>query len=241
MANTLIEIKDLTKVYDRGGTKVTPLKEVSLSIPEGEFVALMGPSGSGKSTLLNIISGIDTPTTGDVTVGGLSIPSLKRSEAAAWRSRNVGYVFQSANLIPVLTAYENVEIALYLHNLSRAKRKDRALTVLKLVGLTDRKDHLPGQLSGGEEQRVAIARAMVADPKILLADEPTGELDANAAKEVLKIFALLSEKFGKTILLVTHDPAAAERANLTYHLEKGNLQPAVEQQIPEAQLSQASD
>jgi len=241
MANTLIEIRNLTKVYDRGGTKVTPLKEVSLSIPEGEFVALMGPSGSGKSTLLNIISGIDTPTTGDVLVGGLSIPSLKRSEAAAWRSRNVGYVFQSANLIPVLTAYENVEIALFLHNLSRAKRKDRALTVLKLVGLTDRQDHLPGQLSGGEEQRVAIARAMVADPKILLADEPTGELDANAAKEVLKIFGLLSEKFGKTILLVTHDPVAAERAHLIYHLEKGSLLPAVEQQTPAAQLSQASD
>ena len=237
MSNTLIEIRNLTKVYDRGGTKVTPLKEVSLSIPEGEFVALMGPSGSGKSTLLNIISGIDTPTTGEVRVGDLNIPSLKRSEVAAWRSRNVGYVFQSANLIPVLTAFENVEIPLHLHNLSRAKRKERALTVLRLVGLTERKDHLPSQLSGGEEQRVAIARAMVADPKILLADEPTGELDANAAKDVLKIFTVLSEKFGKTILLVTHDPAAASRANITYHLEKGNLLPAVAQPTPELALS----
>jgi putative ABC transport system ATP-binding protein len=239
MENTLIDVRCVTKVYDRGGSKVTPLKCVSLSIPRGEFVALMGPSGSGKSTLLNLVSGIDTAAEGEVVVDGVSVAALGRSEAAAWRSRNIGYIFQAANLIPVLTAFENVEVPLFLHKLSRAKRRERVETVLRLVGLAERADHFPNQLSGGEEQRVAVARAIVADPTILLADEPTGELDAKAAAEVLDILSVLNERFDKTILLVTHDPSAAKRARVVYHLDKGELSPAPEGRAADVQFSPA--
>ena len=198
---------------------------IDLTIREGEFVALMGPSGSGKSTLLNLIAGIDSPTDGEVRVAGESLGTLKPGKLAAWRARHIGFIFQLYNLIPVLTAYQNVELPLLLTKLSARERKKRVLKVLGLVGLEARAKHFPRQLSGGEEQRVAIARAIVADPTLLVADEPTGDLDAKNAAEILTLLQRLHAELEKTILMVTHDPHAAERAEKTLHLDKGVLQP----------------
>lgn len=213
----------MTKLYTRDGFDVLALDNVDLDIPEGDFVALMGPSGSGKSTLLNLLAGIDRPTNGDVAVMGTTLGNLSESQLASWRNRHVGYIFQSFNLIPVLTAYENVELPLLLTDLKKADRKRSVETALDLVGLADRMDHRPKQLSGGQEQRVAIARAIVADPDIILADEPTGNLDARSGEEIMSILTTLNEKLTKTIVMVTHDPHAAAFAKRQLHLEKGVL------------------
>jgi putative ABC transport system ATP-binding protein len=223
----LVEVRNVVKVYRRDAEELNVLNGISLAVPEGEFVALMGPSGSGKTTLLNLIAGIDRPTSGEVVVAGTDVGRLSESELARWRSRNVGFIFQFYNLIPVLRAVENVELPLLLTRLSRKERRERALTALKIVGLADRADHYPRQLSGGQEQRVAIARAIVADPKVLVADEPTGDLDARSAHDILDLMATLNREFGKTIVMVTHDPRAAERAHAQRHLEKGVLVDAV--------------
>ena len=220
----IVAIRDLTKVYERGGVTVAALDHVTLDIAQGEFLALMGPSGSGKSTLLHIIAGIDRPTGGSCQVGKVTVTELTESELADWRNQNVGFVFQSFNLIPVLSAYENVELPLLLMNLSGAKRKQLVNTALELVGLSDRAHHLPKQLSGGQEQRVAIARAIVTDPALIVADEPTGNLDSHSADEVLQILQTLSSPaIGKTVIMVTHDPRAAGYGTRTLHLEKGRL------------------
>ena len=221
----LVELKGVTKVYRRDRNEVPVLQGIDLSIREGEFVALMGPSGSGKSTLLNLIAGIDTPTAGEVRVAGESLGGLKPSKLSAWRARHIGFIFQLYNLIPVLTAYQNVELPLLLTRLSSGDRKKRVQFALDLVGLAGREKHFPRQLSGGEEQRVAIARAIVADPTLLVADEPTGDLDARNAADILVLLQRLNRDLGKTILMVTHDPHAAERAQRTLHLDKGVLQP----------------
>ncbi|MBK5254436.1 MAG: ABC transporter ATP-binding protein [Vicinamibacteria bacterium] len=220
---TMVSVKDVTKVYKRGAEELTVLDSLNLDVPEGEFVALMGPSGSGKTTLLNLIAGIDRPTKGAVVVGGKDIAVLSEGDLAKWRSRNVGFIFQFYNLIPVLSAVENVELPLLLTKLSRKERRERALTALKIVGLADRSSHYPRQLSGGQEQRVAIARAVVTDPQVLVADEPTGDLDAKSAEEILNLMETLNRDFKKTIVMVTHDPRAAERAHVQRHLEKGVL------------------
>ncbi len=220
----IVAIRDLTKVYERGGVTVAALDHVTLDIAQGEFLALMGPSGSGKSTLLHIIAGIDRPTGGSCQVGKVTVTELTESELADWRNQNVGFVFQSFNLIPVLSAYENVELPLLLMNLSGTKRKQLVNTALELVGLSDRAHHLPKQLSGGQEQRVAIARAIVTDPALIVADEPTGTLDSHSADEVLQILQTLSSPaIGKTVIMVTHDPRAAGYGTRTLHLEKGRL------------------
>jgi len=221
---TLIHLRDVHKVYYRDRIEVPVLQGINLDVHEGEFLALMGPSGSGKSTLLNLIAGIDAPTKGEVRVAGESLGTLKPSRLAAWRARHIGFIFQLYNLIPVLTAYQNVELPLLLTRLSFRERKKRVLFALGLVGLEDRAKHFPRQLSGGEEQRVAIARAIVADPTLLVADEPTGDLDAKNAAEILTLLKRLNEELKKTVLMVTHDPHAAERAHLIYHLDKGVLQ-----------------
>jgi putative ABC transport system ATP-binding protein len=221
----LVELRDVTKTYYRDQNTIPVLQKIDLTIREGEFVALMGPSGSGKSTLLNLIGGIDQPTGGEVRVAGESLGTLKPSKLAAWRARHIGFIFQLYNLIPVLTAYQNVELPLLLTRLSAAERKKRVLFALDLVGLADRAKHFPRQLSGGEEQRVAIARAIVADPTLLVADEPTGDLDARNAAEILLLLQRLNAELHKTILMVTHDPHAAEKAQKTLHLDKGVLQP----------------
>jgi putative ABC transport system ATP-binding protein len=221
----LIELRDVHKVYHRDRNEVPVLQGINLQIREGEFVALMGPSGSGKSTLLNLIAGIDAPTKGEVRVAGESLGALKPSKLAAWRARHIGFIFQLYNLIPVLTAYQNVELPLLLTRLSGAERKKRVHFALDLVGLEGREKHFPRQLSGGEEQRVAIARAIVADPTLLVADEPTGDLDARNAADILLLLQRLNQELKKTILMVTHDPHAAERAQRTLHLDKGVLQP----------------
>jgi len=221
----LVELRGVTKVYHRDRNVVPVLQGIDLAIREGEFVALMGPSGSGKSTLLNLIAGIDTPTNGEVRVAGESLGALKPSRLASWRARHIGFIFQLYNLIPVLTAYQNVELPLLLTRLSSADRKKRVHFALGLVGLEGREKHFPRQLSGGEEQRVAIARAIVADPTLLVADEPTGDLDAKNAAEILLLLQRLNRELKKTILMVTHDPHAAERAQRTLHLDKGVLQP----------------
>jgi putative ABC transport system ATP-binding protein len=226
MGKTVIEIKDLSKIFHRDSFSVPALENVNLVVGEGDFFCLMGPSGSGKTTLLNIIAGIDNPTSGQLRVLGEDITNLSEDRLAAWRNAHVGYVFQSFNLIPVLTAYENVELPLLLTKLSPKERKEHVMTALKLVGLEDRIHHYPRQLSGGQEQRVAIARAIVTDPTLLVADEPTGELDARSADEVLEILARLNRDFKKTILMVTHDPRAARQATVTRHLEKAQLLPA---------------
>jgi putative ABC transport system ATP-binding protein len=224
---TIVAIKDLNKSYRRGNQTVPVLQKITFTICDGEFLALMGPSGSGKSTLLNILAGIDKADSGTVTVGGVDIASLTESELAAWRSLHVGFIFQFYNLMPVLTAYENVELPLLLSGLSRAERREHVETALALVNLTDRMDHYPSQLSGGQQQRVAIARAVVTDPTILVADEPTGDLDRVSAEDVLGLMARLNREFGKTIIMVTHDPRAAEKAHLVRHLEKGVLNDSV--------------
>ena len=221
---TMVSVKEVTKIYKRGSEELKVLDALSLDVPEGEFVALMGPSGSGKTTLLNLIAGIDQPTSGGVFVGGKNIAILSEGELAKWRSHSVGFIFQFYNLIPVLSALENVELPLLLTRLSKKERRERALTALKVVGLADRSSHYPRQLSGGQEQRVAIARAIVTDPLVLVADEPTGDLDAKSAEEILKLMETLNQDFKKTIVMVTHDPRAAHRAHLQRHLEKGVLQ-----------------
>jgi putative ABC transport system ATP-binding protein len=220
---SIVEIRDLTKTYLQGEIKVTALDNVSVDIAPGEFLALMGPSGSGKSTLLHIIAGVDRPTTGTCRVQGVNVPQLNESDLADWRNQNVGFVFQTFNLIPVLTAFENVELPLLLTKLNRRERREQVENALSLVGLKDRMKHLPRQLSGGQEQRVAIARALVTDPALIVADEPTGNLDHQSATEVMNILKSLSGQLGKTVIMVTHDPKAAAFGSRTIHLEKGEL------------------
>src|SRR5438067_12585881 len=230
MSDVVIETRNLSKEYVRDEFHVVALKDVSLEIRKGEFVALMGPSGSGKSTLLHLIAAMDRPTDGEILVLGENLRSLSDRAIARWRNEHIGFVFQSFNLIPVLTAIENVELPLKLTALKKKERMEHASTALKLVGLGDRLGHYPRQLSGGQEQRVAIARAIVTDPKLILADEPTGNLDAASASEVLDLLARLNKEYGKTIVLVTHDPHAARYATATRYLEKGRLLP-VEREV----------
>jgi putative ABC transport system ATP-binding protein len=218
-----VDVRNIRKIYKRDSQDIVVLDGMNLQVPDGEFVALMGPSGSGKTTLLNIIAGIDRPTSGTVTVGGTDVTQLSEGALAKWRSRHVGFIFQFYNLIPVLTAVENVELPLLLATLSKKQRRERALTALKIVGLADRAAHYPRQLSGGQEQRVAIARAIVTDPDVLVADEPTGDLDAKSAEDILNLMDTLNREFKKTIVMVTHDPRAAARAHVERHLEKGVL------------------
>ena len=222
-ARPIVEIRGLRKVYFRDKQELTVLDGIDLDIPEGSFEALMGPSGSGKTTLLNLIAGIDQPTAGTVRVAGEDIGRMGETQRAAWRSRNIGFIFQFYNLMPVLTAAENVELPLLLTRLSKAERARRVEVALKLVSLSDRADHTPRQLSGGQQQRVAIARAIVADPQIVVADEPTGDLDRKSAEDVLGLLTTLNETLGKTIVMVTHDPHAAERAKIQRRLDKGLL------------------
>ena len=219
----LIECRKLTKEYQKGDNVILPLDKLDLDVEEGRFLALMGPSGSGKTTLLNLIAGIDSPTSGTLTIGGQDIGSFSRSKLASWRSEYIGYIFQLYNLVPVLTAYENIELPLLLQPLSSKERHERVSVALDLVSLADRHDHYPRQLSGGQEQRVAIARAIVADPKILVADEPTGDLDKPAALAIMELMQRLNQELKKTLIIVTHDPRTAEYADLTLHLDKGQL------------------
>ncbi|HEX2929630.1 MAG TPA: ABC transporter ATP-binding protein [Candidatus Binatia bacterium] len=223
MEAPLIRVQELYKSYHRDSLEIPVLQNINLEIPRGEFLAFMGPSGSGKTTLLNLIAGIDKPTSGKILIGDVDVGELSETELAVWRSRNVGFIFQFYNLIPVLTAIENVELPLTLAPLSKQQRRSHAETALRVVGLADRMHHYPRQLSGGQEQRVAIARAIATDPAILVADEPTGDLDKNSAEEVLNLMDRLNRELNKTILMVTHDPRAAERARLVRHLEKGEL------------------
>jgi putative ABC transport system ATP-binding protein len=223
MPNSLVEIRDLHKVYHRGGERIDVLQGVNLDIPQGDFLALMGPSGSGKTTLLNLMGGLDTPSEGSLTVGGDRIDRLSGGRLSAWRARHVGFVFQLYNLLPVLTAARNVELPLLLTKLGKAERRKRVQVALSVVGLADRANHYPRQLSGGQEQRVGIARAIVTDPTLLLCDEPTGDLDRKSGDEVLDLLQTLNREHGKTIVMVTHDPHAAARARRTLHLEKGQL------------------
>ena len=218
-----IECRGLTREFRRGEQVIRPLEDLDLDLAAGSFVALMGPSGSGKSTLLNLLAGIDRPTSGSLRIGGRAIEQLSARQLAAWRSREIGYVFQLYNLVPVLTAYENVELPLLLHDLTRAERHRRVSEALERVDLVDRHRHYPRQLSGGQEQRVAIARAIVTDPAILLADEPTGDLDRESGRAVMDLLGRLHRELGKTLVVVTHDPAVAARAERTLHLEKGRL------------------
>ncbi|MEW6118162.1 MAG: ABC transporter ATP-binding protein [Nitrospirota bacterium] len=220
---SIVRIKNIYKSYRRGTQVIPVLHDITFDIAEGEFLALMGPSGSGKSTLLNLIAGIDKPDSGTITIGGIDITTLSETELARWRATNVGFIFQFYNLIPVLTAFENVELPLLLTGLSKGERHVHVEMALRIVGLADRMDHYPGQLSGGQQQRVAIARAIVTDPTILVADEPTGDLDKVSAGEVLGLMDRLNAESGKTIIMVTHDPRAAEKAHTIKHLEKGEL------------------
>ncbi len=222
----VVEVKHVSKVFKRDAFEVKALDDATLEINKGDFVALMGPSGSGKTTLLNMIAAIDRPTSGELLVLGENIFRLTDAQSARWRNEHIGYVFQTFNLIPVLTAFENVELPLLLTKLTAQQRRDHVMTALKLVGLEERVNHLPKQLSGGQEQRVAIARAIASDPTLLLADEPTGDLDSHSATEILEILKRLNEGFQKTIIMVTHDPHAASYAHVTRHLEKGMLLPA---------------
>src|SRR3954452_2658517 len=221
--DTLVNVDGVAKVFHRGSEDIHVLSELDLKVPQGEFLALMGPSGSGKSTLLNLIGGLDRPTNGTVSIAGERVDQLSDRRLAAWRARHIGFVFQLYNLLPVLTAERNVELPLLLTNLSRAERRKRAAIALKIVGLADRARHYPRQLSGGQEQRVGIARAIVTDPTLLLCDEPTGDLDRKAGDEILDLLQALNGEYGKTIVMVTHDPHAADRARRTLHLEKGTL------------------
>ncbi len=219
----MISCKAITKSYQKGPNLVTPLAKLNLEVPRGEFLALMGPSGSGKTTLLNLISGIDSPTSGTLEIDGEDIAKFSRKQLTSWRSRKVGYIFQLYHLIPVLSAFENVELPLLITSLSRSERRKKAEAALELVGLSDRSHHTPNELSGGQEQRVAIARALVADPALLVADEPTGDLDRESATRILELLRSLSREHGKTIVMVTHDARAATAADRTLHLEKGQL------------------
>ncbi len=219
----LIQVRDIRKVYRRETQELVVLDGLTLNVDGGDFVALMGPSGSGKTTLLNLIAGIDRPTSGSILVGGDEVSSMSEGALARWRSENVGFIFQLYNLVPVLTAFENVELPLLLTRLSRAERRKQVEMALSVVGLSDRMDHAPRQLSGGQEQRVAIARAIATDPKLLVADEPTGDLDSRSGDEILVLLERLNHEFGKTIVMVTHDPKAAARAHRLVHLDKGVL------------------
>ncbi len=221
--SALVRVRDVHKYFTRGAERIDVLKGVNLEIPQGDFVALMGPSGSGKTTLLNLLGGLDGPSSGAVEVGGTNIAGLSGSQLSRWRAHHIGFVFQLYNLLPVLTAERNVDLPLLLTNLSKAERRKRVAIALNVVGLAERAKHYPRQLSGGQEQRVGIARAIVTDPTLLLADEPTGDLDRKSGDEILDLLAALNEKHGKTIVMVTHDPRAAERARRTLHLEKGVL------------------
>jgi len=223
MPETVISINNVDKTYYRGSVEIPVLRKINLDVAQGEFIALMGPSGSGKTTLLNLIAGIDRPSSGQVVVAGKDISRLSEKALAGWRARHIGFIFQLYNLIPVLTASENVELPLLLTNLSKKKRNEHVSTALSVVGLHDRMGHYPRQLSGGQEQRVAIARAIVTDPTVLVADEPTGDLDAKSADEILQLLKRLNEEFSKTIVMVTHDPHAANQAHTVVHLEKGAL------------------
>ena len=220
-----IEIRNVAKIFKKEAAEIVALQEASLQIEAGEFLCLMGPSGSGKSTLLNLIAGIDRPSQGQIIVAGTDISSMSESQLATWRNHTIGFIFQTFNLIPVLTAAENVELPLLLTALSKTERREHVGTALSLVGLKDRMTHYPRQLSGGQEQRVAIARAIVTDPELILADEPTGDLDAHSADEVLAILERLNREFKKTVVMVTHDPRAAHHATVTRHLDKGVLLP----------------
>jgi len=224
VTDSIVQVRNVSKAYRRDANSVPVLQNITLDVPTGEFVALMGPSGSGKTTLLNLIAGIDRPDTGQVMVAGTDVAQLNESQLAKWRATNIGFVFQFYNLIPVLTAFENVELPLLLTSLSKSQRKAHVETALALVGLADRMDHSPRQLSGGQEQRVAIARAIATDPQILVADEPTGDLDRKSAEEILTLLDRLNKEHKKTIVMVTHDPHAAERAHTVRHLDKGELQ-----------------
>jgi putative ABC transport system ATP-binding protein len=219
----MIEVVNVSKSYRRDSIQIPVLNNISISVPEGEFLALMGPSGSGKTTLLNLVAGIDRPDSGQVIINGTDIGVLNESDLAQWRSSHVGFIFQFYNLLPVLTAFENVELPLLLTNLSKKDRRDHVASALNLVGLGDRMDHYPKQLSGGQEQRVAIARAIVTDPTVLVADEPTGDLDRQSAAEIMTLMDRLNKEFKKTIVMVTHDPRAAEKAHKVMHLDKGDL------------------
>ena len=219
----LIELRDVTKSYKRDAIEIPVLERVSITVDAGDFLGLMGPSGSGKSTLLNLLAGIDRPSRGTVRIGDTEISSLSERALAAWRARHIGFIFQLYNLIPVLTAFENVELPLLLTSLSKKQRRDHVMTALGIVGLGDREKHYPRQLSGGQEQRVAIARAIVTDPDVILADEPTGNLDANSARDVLTLLQRLNREFNKTIIMVTHDPHSAAAASRLIHLDKGKF------------------
>ncbi len=220
---SMVRVESVVKTYRKGTTEIRPLDGVDLTVEKGEFVSLMGPSGSGKTTLLNLVAGIDRPTSGRVFVNDDEVSAMSESELAGWRTRSIGYVFQLYNLIPVLTARENVELPLLLLPLSRKERRKHVETALAAVSILDRADHYPRQLSGGQEQRVAIARAIVVDPKVIVSDEPTGDLDATSGKEILELLVSLREKFEKTLLMVTHDPSAAEYASRVVHLDKGAI------------------
>jgi putative ABC transport system ATP-binding protein len=222
-ADSIVDIRHLSKSYRRGGQTVPVLEDITLEITAGDFVALMGPSGSGKSTLLNLIAGIDKPDGGVLRVGGIDIADMSEADLADWRAENVGFIFQFYNLMPVLSAFENVELPLLLTNLNAAKRRSHVETALDMVGLTNRMEHFPSELSGGQQQRVAIARAIITDPTILVADEPTGDLDRASAEEILNLMDRLNSELGKTIIMVTHDPNSAKRARTMKHLEKGVL------------------
>jgi putative ABC transport system ATP-binding protein len=222
----VVQVQNVSKIFKRDAFEVKALDDVSIQIGAGEFLALMGPSGSGKTTLLNMIAAIDRPTSGELRVLGENVFRFSDRQSARWRNEHIGYVFQTFNLIPVLTAFENVELPLLLTKLNAQQRRDHVMTALKLVGLEDRAHHLPKQLSGGQEQRTAIARAIVSDPTLLLADEPTGDLDSHSATEILEILKRLNEDFHKTVVMVTHDPHAASYSHVTRHLEKGMLLPA---------------
>ena len=219
----LVDIRNLFKSYFRGGQPIPVLNDITLTIPEGEFMALMGPSGSGKTTLLNLIAGIDQADQGTINIAGTNISTLSEMELAQWRSRHIGFIFQFYNLLPVLTAFENIELPLLLTGLSRKERRLHVGTVLRVVGLEDRMNHYPKELSGGQQQRVAIARAVITDPTIIVADEPTGDLDKNSAQEILGLMEGLNQEFGKTIIMVTHDPRAAQTAHKLIYLDKGIL------------------
>jgi putative ABC transport system ATP-binding protein len=220
---SLVRVRDLDKKYTRGNEEIHVLQGLNLDVDAGDFVAFMGPSGSGKTTLLNLLGGLDVPTSGSITVAGDEITRMSAGRLTSWRARHVGFIFQLYNLIPVLTAFQNVELPLLLTRLSKAERRKHVETALAVVGLTDRRDHYPRQLSGGQEQRVAIARAIVADPTFLLCDEPTGDLDRKSAGEIMDIIDRLVREYGKTVLMVSHDPQAAERARVVLHLDKGVL------------------
>ena len=223
MSETLVEVQNLTKTYSRGGEELVVLDNLSLNVPKEDFLALMGPSGSGKSTLLNLIGGLDTPSSGSVSVDGERIDQMNSNQLSNWRASHVGFIFQFYNLLPVLTAQKNVELPLLLTKLSRSQREEHVKTALTIVNLLDRSGHKPNELSGGQQQRVAIARALVSDPDILVCDEPTGDLDRGTATEILELLKILNNDHGKTILMVTHDPMEAEFAKRTLHLDKGQL------------------